>query len=114
MPRRLCVTVMPAYWAPGTDSAAPAIRPLSNAGVSNDARWCRLATIWVACTYIAVRESSDSSSDLGMFSVRASRSSFVGLRHSRLAAGTDEPVADCRCTTHSHSYTINLTIHIMK
>src|SRR6202046_2387052 len=115
MPRRLCVTVMPAYCAPGTDSAAPAIRPLSSAGVSNDARWCRSETNWVACRYISVRESRYSSSDLGVFTVRASRSSVVGGA-AQLADGrypvTPPPAADA--TTHATVYTINLTIHIMK
>src|SRR5271163_2276710 len=114
MPRRLCVTVMPAYWAPGTDSAAPAISPLSSAGVSNDARWCSSETNWVACMYIAVRESRYSSSDLGVFIVRASRSSVVGAAH--LAGGrypmNPSPAADA--TTHAPVYTINLTIHIVK
>src|SRR5271156_5188172 len=96
MPRRLFVTVMPAYWAPGTDSAAPVISPLSSAGVSNDARWCRSATNWVACKYIAVCESSDSSSVLGVFTMRASRSSVVGSQRIWLAADTDESVAGCR------------------
>src|ERR1700734_1042703 len=115
MPRRLCVTVMPAYWAPGTDSAAPAISPLSSAGVSNDARWCRSETNWVACKYISVRESRYSSSDLGVFTVQASRSSVVEGAV-QLAGGrypvNPSPAADA--TTHANVYTIKLTIHIVK
>ncbi|HEY6820016.1 MAG TPA: hypothetical protein VI196_11645, partial [Mycobacterium sp.] len=61
--------------------------PLSSADVSNDARWCRSETNRVACKYIAVPESSDSSSDLGVFTMRTSRSSVVGSQRIYVGSG---------------------------